>query len=141
MDKGVIGVDLGGKIVRARAFTRAGQMLSMKEMPIEAARGPELGLRKIQGLIEQVWAETEADSLVGIGIGSMGPLDPIRGIINNPFTLPTWKNVPAVDWLRKPSTCRSRWKMTRGGSIHPKTLCHACRQTCRLIPRWYLHTV
>ena len=101
MEKVIVGVDLGGTIVRAGAFDSRGSLLAVQETPIEAARGPELGLRKIQGLIEQVLAEAGTTSLMGIGIGSTGPLDPIRGIINNPFTLPTWDNVPIVEWMQK----------------------------------------
>jgi glucokinase len=100
MDKVIVGVDLGGTIVRAGAFDSGGKLLVMRETPIEAARGPELGLRKIQGLIEQVLAESERKTLVGIGIGSTGPLDPVQGTINNPFTLPTWENVPIIGWMR-----------------------------------------
>ena len=101
MDRVVIGVDLGGTILRAGAFNAHGKMLIVRETPIEAARGPEFGLRKMQGLIEQVWAESGAKTLDGIGIGSTGPVDPIRGIINNPFTLPTWENVLVIEWIEK----------------------------------------
>lgn len=101
MDKVVIGIDLGGTIVRAGLFESNGNMLCVREIPIEAARGPELGLRKIQQLTEQVWVECEAESLVGIGIGATGPVDPIHGVIHNPFTLPTWDNVPILDWMQK----------------------------------------
>ena len=100
MDKIVVGIDLGGTIVRAGAFNAQGSLLAVRETPIEAARGPEHGLRKIQGLIEQVWVRSAATPLIGIGIGSTGPLDPIKGIINNPFTLPTWENVPVVEWMQ-----------------------------------------
>ena len=90
MDKIVIGVDLGGTFVRAGAFDEQGNMLVVRETAIEAARGPELGLRRIQGLIERVRAESasslkgEAEALVGFGIGSTGPVDPIQGRIHNP---------------------------------------------------------
>jgi glucokinase len=101
MEKAVIGVDLGGTILRAGAFDAQGKMLAVRETPIEAARGPESGLRKMQGLIEQVWDQSGAGTLFGIGIGSTGPVDPVRGIINNPFTLPTWENVKLFDWMEK----------------------------------------
>jgi glucokinase len=101
MDKTVIGVDLGGTILRAGAFDPQGTMLVVREKPIEAARGPETGLRKMQGLIEQIWAESGAKTLAVIGIGSTGPVDPLRGIINNPFTLPTWENVKVIEWMEK----------------------------------------
>jgi glucokinase len=101
MDRVVIGVDLGGTILRAGAFDAQGKLLVVRETPIEAARGPESGLRKMQGLIEQVRAESGAQALVGIGIGSTGPVDPIKGLINNPFTLPTWENVQVFEWMEK----------------------------------------
>ncbi len=101
MKRVAVGIDLGGTILRAGIFDSQGNMLCERETPIEAGRGPESGLQKIQALIEQVWAESEAETLVGIGIGSTGPLDPIRGTIHNPFTLPTWDNVPIVEWMQK----------------------------------------
>jgi glucokinase len=101
MSKVVVGVDLGGTVLRAGAFDAQGKMLVVRETPIEAALGPESGLRKMQRLIEQVWAESEAKSLAGIGIGATGPIDPIHGIINNPFTLPTWENVRVFEWMEK----------------------------------------
>jgi glucokinase len=101
MEQIVVGIDLGGTIVRAGAFDQRGKMLSVRETPIEAARGPELGLQKMQGLVEQVRAESGAGTLAGIGIGSAGPVDPVRGLINNPFTLPTWENVPVVERMEQ----------------------------------------
>src|SRR5215212_6266468 len=101
MEKVIVGIDLGGTIVRAGAFDSQGKLRVVRETPIEAARGPEFGLSKIQGLVEQVLAESGTASLVGIGIGSTGPLDPVRGLINNPFTLPTWENVPILEWMQE----------------------------------------
>jgi glucokinase len=101
MKQVVVGVDLGGTIVRAGGFDPEGKMLCVREVPIEAERGPEPGLKKIQSLIEQVRAESDADDLIGIGIGSTGPVDPIHGTINNPFTLPAWDNVPIIDRMQK----------------------------------------
>lgn len=100
MEKVIVGIDLGGTIVRAGAFDSQGRMLAVHETPIGATRGPEHGLKKIQTLIEQVLAESGLKSLIGIGIGSTGPLDPVQGTINNPFTLPTWENVPIIGWMQ-----------------------------------------
>ncbi len=36
----------------------------------------------------------------GIGIGCAGPVDPLTGLINNPYTLPTWDNCNIVSTLR-----------------------------------------
>jgi glucokinase len=100
MDRVIVGVDLGGTIVRAGIFDMEGRLHVVRETSIEAARGPEPGLRTIQGLVEQVLAEAQAKHLIGIGIGATGPVDPLHGTINNPFTLPGWDNVPVIDWIQ-----------------------------------------
>lgn len=97
----VIGVDLGGTYVRAGAVTAQGELLTVQEVPIEAERGPQVGLARIRDLIQEVWHSSQAAKLVGIGIGSTGPVDPIRGVINNPFTLPGWANVPICAYLQE----------------------------------------
>jgi glucokinase len=101
MDNVIVGIDLGGTTVRAGAFGSDGSLLVVRETLIEAPRGPEFGLRKIQGLVQQVLAESGSKSLIGIGIGATGPVDTVRGTINNPFTLPTWENVPIIEWMQK----------------------------------------
>lgn len=95
----VIGVDLGGTHVRAGAFNSEGQLLAARQVPIQAAQGPQVGLQRIRDLIEAVWDLSKNKALLGIGVGSTGPVDPQRGIINNPFTLPGWENVSIVAWL------------------------------------------
>jgi glucokinase len=87
-----IGIDLGGTNVRAGAVTTAGQLLASSETPINAPDGPEVGLKRIINLIEQVREQADIQ-IQAVGIGCTGPLDRIAGTINNPYTLPTWENV------------------------------------------------
>ena len=100
MDKVIVGIDLGGTTVRAGAFDSDGKLLVIQETLIEAPRGAEFGLRKIEGLIQRVLTEPGLKSLIGIGIGATGPIDSVNGIVNNPFTLPTWENVPIIEWMQ-----------------------------------------
>ena len=106
----VIGLDIGGTVVRAGAFTPQGDLLALREKLIEAARGPEAGLQRIQNLIQETLSESAAadaqtetteNKLVGIGIGCTGPIDRRFRTINNPYTLPTWENVAIVSWLQE----------------------------------------
>ncbi|WP_299025333.1 ROK family protein [uncultured Thermanaerothrix sp.] len=97
----LIGIDLGGTNVRVGAVSRQGEVLAWAEAPIEASRGPQAGLQRISGLIEQVLAETRGGALMGIGMGATGPIDRQRGSIQNPYTLPTWEDVPIVQPLRE----------------------------------------
>lgn len=92
-----IGMDIGGTLVRLGAFDLAGQLLGQKEASI-ASIGPERGLRLIEDLIHDT-VESVSGSLLGIGIGCTGPLDIKRGLVNNPYTLDGWSNVPIVEYL------------------------------------------
>jgi glucokinase len=95
----VVGVDLGGTNVRTAVYDTQGAILSRHQAPIEAARGPDVGLGHISNLIETALGDAEPASLQAIGIGSTGPLDRTRGAIQNPWTLPTWKDVDIVSPL------------------------------------------
>lgn len=95
----LVGIDLGGTNVRVGAVDCQGQVLAWAEAPIEASRGPQAGLERIVGLIEQVLAKTEGKPLKAIGMGATGPVDRQRGSIQNPYTLPTWEDVPIVQPL------------------------------------------
>lgn len=95
-----IGVDLGGTLVRTGAFDLDGQLLVQREIPIASIR-PENGLHLIQQLIHETLDSIDSPSLLGIGIGSTGPLDLQRGMINNPYTLAGWNNIPIVEILNK----------------------------------------
>ncbi len=97
--RSAIGVDLGGTRVRAAVITDAGELLQLVEASI-AGQGPEAGLSLIQDLIAQL-IEAQPKPLAGIGIGATGPIDSARGVINNPYTLQGWTNVPIVERLQR----------------------------------------
>jgi glucokinase len=98
-----IGIDLGGTYVRVGAFTPQGEMLAVDQAPIEARRGPRAGVERIIALIETMLGELASQGrrfdLAGIGFGSTGPVYPELGIIDNPYTLPTWENVSIFEPL------------------------------------------
>ena len=95
-----IGVDLGGTHVRVGAFDSAGQLLSQNEAGI-ASIGPDTGLSLIEQLIHERLDSINASIPLGIGIGATGPVDAVHGVINNPYTLEGWSNVPIVERLTK----------------------------------------
>ncbi|MCS7249265.1 MAG: ROK family protein, partial [Anaerolineales bacterium] len=95
----LVGIDLGGTNVRVGAVSVQGEILAWVESLIEAKQGPQAGLARIRSLIEQVLGETRGLPLRAIGIGATGPVDRQRGSIQNPFTLPTWEDVPIVPKL------------------------------------------
>ena len=109
IDGYIIGVDLGGTIARVGAFTESGERLVVEQVEIEARKGSKAGLKRIAELVNQIIKKTSKDQggkglhhlLRGIGIGSTGPLDPFRGLLLNPATLPNWENVPIVSWMEE----------------------------------------
>jgi glucokinase len=103
MSEILIGVDLGATMVRAGAFTPEGEMLAVDQVEIEARHGPELGFKRICGLVENLLINTglPGSPLLGVGVGSTGPVDALTGVIVNPGTLPGWEDVPLVAWLEK----------------------------------------
>jgi len=100
-----IGIDLGGTFVRVGAFDQQGEMLAVDQAPIEARRGPRAGLARIISLIETMLAKLASQGkryeLAGIGFGSTGPVYPKTGVIDNPYTLPTWENVSIFEPLHE----------------------------------------
>jgi len=77
------------------------QIKSRKSVPTESTRGPGDGLRRITALIEDVIQNSGVSpaQIGGIGIGCTGPVDTVRGLVKNPYTLPNWDNLPLVQHL------------------------------------------
>jgi glucokinase len=98
----VIGIDIGGTKIAAAAVSVCGNILSQRTIPTEAERGFDDGLRRMKALIERVLASAGCirSALAAIGIGCSGPVDPVAGTIDNPYTLPTWDGVNIVEPLR-----------------------------------------
>ena len=101
LDACVVGVDLGGTHVRAGLLDQQGTILSWRETPIEARQGPQVGVERIAELIEHVLEQAPSARLIGIGVGSTGPIGREKGAIQNPYTLPGWEDVDILSPLRE----------------------------------------
>jgi len=89
MHRWVIGVDLGGTLIRAVRTDLDGEKVARSQLPTEAESGSEAVLKRIDTAIEQVMREVEPDEVLGIGIGAPGPIDG-DGRIYDPPNLPDW---------------------------------------------------
>lgn len=96
----VAGIDLGGTHVRVGVFETDGKMVRVLQQPIEAHLGGEAGVRRILNLVGQAVQES-GGRLIGIGMGATGPVDAQNGVIQNPYTLPGWVNVPILPPLKE----------------------------------------
>ncbi len=90
----VIAVDLGGTQIRAALSDLEGHFSLRLDCPTEAQRGREAVLTRIVDLIERVRQDAANDSILGVGIGTPGPVDARAGILLSPPNLPGWRDVP-----------------------------------------------
>lgn len=93
-----VGVDIGGTKMAVAAVTPDGRILARTVLPTEAERGFERAVQRLGEAIAAVTrqAGTTGRNLAGVGIGCAGPVDPARGLINNPFTLAGWDRCDIV---------------------------------------------
>ena len=96
-----VGVDIGGTNIVAAIVSSSGKVIIRASIPTEPKRGPEDGFRRLGDLIERVCRDGDVDkrALAGIGVGCTGPIDSVRGRVQNPYTLPTWDDAPLIDYL------------------------------------------
>ncbi len=103
----LIGVDIGGTKIAVAVVDASGRMLARTSFPTEAEQGFDRAVGRIADAIQEVLARagTSASSsppaIAGIGIGCAGPVDPVQGLINNPFTLTGWDRCDIVSPLRQ----------------------------------------
>lgn len=85
-----IGVDLGGTNLRIASFGGGVNFLESILLPTRLADGPERVVRDMCEGIDALTANHNGRRLVGIGIGSPGPMELPVGTLHNPPNLPGW---------------------------------------------------
>lgn len=97
----VIAVDLGGTQIRVGLVDLTGNFLRRVACPTEADQGLEAVLRRLVSRIQEVRQGLADADILGVGIGSPGPVDPLAGQIISPPNLPGWTEVPLRDLLEQ----------------------------------------
>src|SRR6185436_18991974 len=102
-----VGIDIGGTKIAIATVDMAGAVLRETTFPTESSQGFAFGLLHIREAVMRVVADTgwTTQDLAGIGIGCAGPVDPGRGTIHNPHTLPGWVDADIVSPLREAFGC------------------------------------
>jgi glucokinase len=97
-----IGVDLGGTNLRVAAYTPDRGVLNSVMLRTRLEAGPSCVVDDICGAIEQLVEEqSDARVLVGIGVGSPGPLELPAGRLHHPPNLPGWDGFPLLDEMER----------------------------------------
>jgi glucokinase len=73
-------------------------------VPTEIQRGPDAVMALMLACIDQVRPAVPADgTLLGVGIGAPGPLDPESGVVLLAPNMPGWHNIPLRDTIARQS--------------------------------------
>lgn len=98
-----IGVDIGGTNIGIAVVSKKGEIIEQTTIPTDLSITPQMMIARINSYIKKVVKKSgvKANNIIGIGIGSPGPLDSKSGIIMCPPNLKTWVNVPIVRLLQE----------------------------------------
>ena len=98
--KQIIGVDVGGTLLRAARFDSDLNLLERAEQETSSELGQDVVLERLYNTIQQVMPE-DPDEVAGIGVGVPGPVDPETGVVISPPNLPLKGEVPIRDLIHK----------------------------------------
>lgn len=92
-----LGIDIGGTDLRVALIGDGGKVLSHARTATAASAGPDAVITQIVALAETLVHPLGSPNPDGIGIGSPGPLDADRGLVQSPPTLAGWHDVPLAE--------------------------------------------
>ncbi len=101
MAEALLGIDLGGTLVKTALVSRDKKVLGKDVRPTHAHEGLEAVLDVIVASVEAVFASaghTREDVLAAC-VGAPGPSNPHTGVVFSPPNLPGWKDVPLAQLM------------------------------------------
>ena len=96
----IVGVDLGGTRFRVCLANREGVILERTSTLTLADEGPDAVIHRLVEGVRFVLRERDAGSVLGLGLGAPGPLDPWAGVVLHAPNMPGWRDVPLRDRLQ-----------------------------------------
>lgn len=98
-----IGLDLGGTNIKFGLLDADNRLVYRASLPTEADGGYAHVLGRLAIAVEQIVQESGVPraEIIGIGLGSPGPMSPETGIVHGAPNLPGWVDVPVRDDLRQ----------------------------------------
>lgn len=101
--KNALGIDFGGTLIKGGVVDEKGQVKDFVQVETQAKKGKEEVILRLINLISNLLSSplSRKERILGIGIGSPGPINLAQGIILTPPNLPGWKNIPLKEILEK----------------------------------------
>jgi glucokinase len=88
-----IGVDLGGTNLRVAAYSKTSGVLEQIQLPTRLQAGRDAVVRDMCGAIQQLIDKHSRAALIGIGVGSPGPIELPEGRLRKLPNLPGWEGL------------------------------------------------
>lgn len=96
----VIGIDIGGTQTRAALVERTGHIVTFRQSPTPVAGGPTTVIDRTADYITELQGAVPAGgSLLGVGLGIAGFVNPESGVVFASPNLPGWEHVLLRDRL------------------------------------------
>ncbi|MHB1131913.1 MAG: ROK family protein [Chloroflexota bacterium] len=96
----VLAIDLGGTQFRVGLTNRQGEIVRRLSQPTEPQRGWQSVVQRIGLAAREIRGAAGDVTVIGVGVGSPGPLDPWRGVVLSTPNMPDWRDVPLRDLLQ-----------------------------------------
>jgi glucokinase len=94
-----LALDVGGSTVAAAVIAVSGEIMARDEIPTPATSDAARIAAAVTDVAGRVLAVAPPGHLIGVGIGSAGPLDPAAGTVS-PVNILAWRDFPLVDAVR-----------------------------------------
>ena len=96
MNEDVIGIDIGGTVLKLGRFTQEGHCL--ETIRLETPQ-PAIPVAILEAIIPAISTLRKQGNCLAVGVGVPGPADPSKRIAQMAINLPDWLEIPLADWL------------------------------------------
>ena len=93
-------IDVGGTKIAAALVDAEGTLLTRAELPTPPGGSAEDVMAVVAKLVDTLGQDPRWSDAAGVGIGSAGPIDPVRGTVS-PVNIAGWRDFPLVDRVRE----------------------------------------
>lgn len=97
----MIAMDIGGTSFRVALVDPQMNIHARSAQPTRPQEGAASTIARMIGAVREMASKASPQRLMGIAVATAGPIDPARGIILTPPSLPTWRHVPLKDRLKE----------------------------------------
>src|SRR6476659_1214701 len=109
----VLAIDIGASKIALGVVDDSGRLQRRARVATPTGRTATQTWATVVGVARELLDTIATVNLVGVGIGSAGPLDPVAGTIS-PVMIPAWRDFPVVEHATR-LTCGAPVSLTGDG--------------------------